>query len=278
MTPLAHHSKIPPFTNDPVCDTSLPAPCEGCPVRGQAICASLDEHDLGRLARIVQLRYFARGSKFAGEGEPAYNLYNIIDGAVKLYKLLPDGREQVTGFRFPGDFFGLASMVDDSTGADSDGAYNFTAQALGRVRLCRISHRQFKAFLDETPNLESRIFMFMLRKLTEAQEQMLLLGRKSSEEKIASFLLQLADQQKRAGGRDTDGPSVVDLPMTRSDIANFLGLTTETVSRTLTKLKTTGAVRLLENHQILLMDRDRLKETAYGFVDRKSARNATLLP
>lgn len=268
MTPLPHQGKRPSFTNIPLCEMNFAAPCTDCPVRGQAICASLDDPALGRLAEIVSLRYFAAGSIIVQEGEPAHNLYNIIGGAVKLDKLLPDGREQVTGFRYPGDFFGLASMVDDSTNSDSDGSYNFSAQALGRVRLCQISHHQFRAFLDETPNLESRIIMFLLKKLTEARDQMLLLGRKSSKEKIASFLLQLADQQERASGGDTDVRYVVDVPMTRSDIANYLGLTTETVSRMLTNFKTTGVVRLLNNHQIRLQDRDTLENAAGGFLGR----------
>jgi CRP/FNR family transcriptional regulator, anaerobic regulatory protein len=135
---------------------------------------------------------------------------------------LPDGRRQVVGFALPGDFLGLA--MDDH--------YGFSADAVGAVRACRFSREAFSTLLDEKPHLLRRLHEFATHELRLAQDQMVVLGRRTAEEKVASFLAGLRDRWARINRISVTIP----LPMSRQDIADFLGLTIETVSRTLSQL------------------------------------------
>lgn len=288
---IKQRQDLPTFTSVPAGEISAKlanSPCAACTVRQQSVCASLDNHELERLAVIAQAVYVAPGATVFQEGDAADYLFNVTDGVIKLYKLLPDGREQVTGFLFPGDFVGLALNA----------SYGYSAEAITDLRLCRMARGAFNDVLAETPKLEHRLFTVASNELAQAQDQMLLLGRKTAREKIASFFLQLADRQERsrlaqrqaAGFADgADGPSrangadtgvdtrmdtgmdkaesemvIVDLPMGRADIADYLGLTTETVSRTLTQLKTDGSIRLLDHHQVEIHGRGALQDIAEG--------------
>lgn len=255
FTPLAPEEISPALAN---------SPCAACTVRQQSVCAALDDNELERLAGISRAMYVAAGSTIFNEGDPAEYLFNVTDGVIKLYKLLADGREQVTGFLFPGDFIGLA--LRDS--------YSYSAEALSAVRLCKMQRSQFREVLAATPRLEHRLLSVASNELAQAQDQMLLLGRKTAREKIVSFFLQLAERrdnsrqaQINAGAQFADDEfdeDVVDLPMGRADIADYLGLTTETVSRTLTQLKTDGSIQLLDNHKVRLSSRDGLQDIAQG--------------
>ncbi|MGE0254876.1 MAG: cyclic nucleotide-binding domain-containing protein [Alphaproteobacteria bacterium] len=192
----------------------------------------------------------ADGTDIFGEGEPAGALYNLTGGTVKLYKLLPDGRRQITGFLFPGDFLGLAMNE----------AYAHTAEAVGDVTLCRFPRGRFEGLLERLPRLEHRLLEMASNELAQAQDQMLLLGRKTATEKIASFLLLLSRRQAARG----EPASPVRLPMGRADIADYLGLTVETVSRCFTALKTGGPIRLLTSSAVELRDRAALEALAEG--------------
>ncbi|HYD99220.1 MAG TPA: helix-turn-helix domain-containing protein, partial [Alphaproteobacteria bacterium] len=185
----------------------------------------------------------AGGAAEAGiaEGEPADHLFNVTAGTVKLYKLLPDGRRQITGFLGPGDMLGLAA----GTG------YAYSAEAVTEAALCRFPRLRLEALLDEQPAMRRRLFAMARDELAAAQEQMLLLGRKTAREKTASFLLGLAERAARRGGP----ADAVEVAMSRADIADYLGLTTETVSRTLTAMKAAGLIRLLAGGRIVLADR-----------------------
>lgn len=185
-------------------------------------------------------------SHLINEAENADNLFNITAGCVRLYKLLGDGRRQITGFLFPGDFLGLA--VDET--------YGYSAEAITKVEACRFPRRRFEGLLDDIPKLERRLLGLASNELAAAQDQMLLLGRKTAQEKVASFLLTLSHRARQAGR--TDNP--VELPMSRSDIADYLGLTTETVSRTFTQMKRTGAIRLMEGSRVAIPDPDVLED------------------
>ncbi len=162
------------------------------------------------------------GKNFVTEGEPASAFFNISSGTVRLYKLMPDGRRQITGFVGIGHFLGLA--VSDT--------YAFSAEAIEPVRYCRFSRTKLRALLDDFPALEKRLLQVASDELVAAQEQMLLLGRKTARERLASFLL----AQSRLGVACQTPRVQFALPMTRGDIADYLGLTIETVSRTLTRL------------------------------------------
>lgn len=190
------------------------------------------------------------GETIIGEGDAAESLFNVVTGWVKIYKLLPDGRRQITGFLSPGDFLGLA--VNDT--------YAYSAEAVTDTQLCRFPRKRLESFVDDYPHLEKKLLSIASNELIQAQDQMLLLGRKTAKERIASFLLNLSGRAE-----NTDQPaSPVSVPMTRSDIADFLGLTTETVSRTFSSLKKEGHIRILDGHMIALEDPDRLHELAEG--------------
>ncbi len=239
-----------PKKRPPGLDAELVSPCAACAVRDMAFCGALTDQELPRLIAILTHVEVEAHQPIIDEGEPADYLFNVTGGAVKLYKLLPDGRRQITGFLFEGDFLGIA-MND---------RYNYSAEAIGRVTLCRFPRRKLESLLDEFPQLEKRLLGMASNELVQAQDQMLLLGRKTAREKIVSFLLSLSERAVKRGS----GPSPIALPMGRADIADFLGLTTETVSRTITQLKRDGTVRLLPGGMIELPTVTALHELAEG--------------
>jgi len=150
---------------------------------------------------------------------------------VRLSKLLPDGRRQIIGFALPGDFLG--------TGPGD--RYHCSADAIGPVVTCRISKSTFWQFVENKPHVLRRMNEFAARELYQAQDQMLLLGRRTAEEKVASFLVSWRDRLARLG----TATATISLPMSRQDIADFLGLTIETVSRTFTKLEREGVIDIV---------------------------------
>lgn len=193
----------------------------------------------------------APGEILFAQGDEADSVYEVVRGMVRLYKLLPDGRRHVTGFLSAGHLLGLAS----------EGLCVYTAEAITEVTLCRYKRKAFEHLIDEVPGFAKRVLTVVSHELRAAQDQMLLLGRKTALEKVASFLLLIADQQ------GSDGVKEVDVPMTRTDIADHLGLTIETVSRTLTKLKQDGLIALPTSAHIEICDRDQLEELAAGEID-----------
>jgi len=225
-------------------------PCSACDVRTRSVCGALDLPELRQLAAILATVSFRANQTIVAEGDPAQYLFNVTEGAVKLFKLLPDGRRQVTGFLFPGDFLGIA--LNDT--------YAYGAEALGPVELCRFPRQRLERLIEATPHLEKRLLAMAANELVAAQDQMMLLGRKSAREKVASFLLNLSERAEQRG----QAPDPVALPMGRTDIADYLGLTTETVSRTFTQLKTQQIVTLLEGGAVRLTDRIRLEAIAAG--------------
>lgn len=163
---------------------------------------------------------------------------NLLEGVMRLYKLLPDGRRQILAFALPGDFVGLAASP----------RHGFSADAIGPVTVCRFSRTSFARFTENRPPLLRRINEFAVRELSQAQDQMVLLGRRSAEEKVAIFLIGWRDRLAQPGAPTKTVP----LPMSRQDIADFLGLTIETVSRTLTKLERDGVIEIMPGSVCLL--------------------------
>src|SRR5215469_2577415 len=224
--------------------------CETCAARRLSICGAMEDQDLGRLAVIRAPQTVAPGQTFLEEGEPATHFFNIIEGAVKVYKLMADGRRQITGFLFAGDLLGLAFNE----------SYTYSAEAITTVRICRFARRPLERLLDEFPKMEKRLLAMASNELATAQAQMMLLGRKTAHERVASFLLSLAEREERLGAES----DVVHLPMTRTDIADYLGLTTETASRVFTNLRKRGYIALENVGRVRITDRDELEELASG--------------
>jgi CRP/FNR family transcriptional regulator len=186
-------------------------------------------------------------------GRAANILFVVTAGAAKLFKLLPDGRRQITGFVGPGQFLGLA--VSDT--------YAFSAEAIEPVRYCRFLRVELRTLLDDFPLMEKRLLEVASEELVAAQEQMLLLGRKTARERLASYLL----MQCRQGLQPGRLRKQFKLPITHSDIADYLGLTIETVSRMFTRLQAEGLIDIMSQGQmVVIRDPVALEELASGLL------------
>ncbi len=225
-------------------DTVL-MPCAACDVRDMAICSALKGLEINRLAQIVACIPLAPGQSIFQEGDDAEHVYNIVEGAVRLFKLLPDGRRQITGFLYSSDFLGLA--LEDH--------YAYSAEAVSGAVICRLPRVKLERLFDEMPELEKRLLSEASNELIAAQAQMLLLGRKTATERLSTFLEALARRQDAP-----DNAGAVHLPMTRTDIADYLGLTIETVSRTFTKLRKSGVIEIPDAHTVVVTDADTLRD------------------
>ncbi len=225
-------------------------PCASCGARPLGVCADLKGHELQSMACASESVSAQPGQALFHEGDPNPYVFNVVDGAVKLYRLLPDGRRQITGFLFQGDFLGLGGR----------GASSFTAEALTPLNACRFRRGDFDQLLNTLPALEHRLVALAGDELMAAQEQIVLLGRKTARERLASFLTRLSERQVQLGGPEGQ----VHLPMTRLDIADYLGLTIETVSRVFTQFKTSGLIRLLPGNDVALPDPAALKALGEG--------------
>lgn len=226
------------------------SPCSACTIRHLTLCAGLAPEELSEISAISTPVELGPGDPLFDEGEPARYMFNVTAGCMKIYKLLMDGRRQVTGFLFAGEFMGLAH----------EDAYAYSAEAVTHATLCRFERHKLSDLLQRIPKLESQLLGIAGHELAAAQEQMVLLGRKTAREKIASFLLMLSRQATRRG--QPENP--ISLPMSRADIGDFLGLTTETVSRTFTHLKGAKAIRLLAGGKVEMVDAACLQNLAEG--------------
>jgi CRP/FNR family transcriptional regulator, anaerobic regulatory protein len=222
--------------------------CRSCEARQASICAGVPETSLESLASATTTHCAAPGDVILDEGGAANHAFTITSGMVKVFKLMPNGRRQIIGFMFARDILGLAH----------DGAYVSSAEAVTNVTLCRFPRSKLESLLDQFPQMERRLLRMTATELAAAQDQMVLLGRKTASEKIASFLMMLAERSERQG----DGSDEVDLPMTRTDIADYLGLTTETVSRTVTQFRKRGCIELVNPACVRILDREALAELA----------------
>jgi CRP/FNR family transcriptional regulator len=227
--------------------------CENCEARPISVCSSIGDAELHRLASAASVIEAEAGKTLINEGDPADHFFNLTKGTVKLFKLLPDGRRQITGFAHRGDFLGLA--VSHS--------YAFSAEAVNNVRYCRFSRTSLRRVMDDFPALEKRLLDVASNELVAAQEQMLLLGRKTARERVASFLL--AHQARVTPCEHHAMPEFIELPMTRGDIADYLGLTIETVSRTFTRLKNDGLIGIPAADKVRILDGEGLADLAEGF-------------
>jgi CRP/FNR family transcriptional regulator len=221
--------------------------CIDCAVRRSSICAPLDQAELRELNDLGRHIHFASRETVFAQEELTTSFYNLFEGVMRLYKLLPDGRRQILGFALPGDFLGMATSA----------RHSFSADAIGPVVVCRISRTSFAQFIENKPHLLRRINEFAFRELSQAQDQMVLLGRRSAEEKIASFLISWRDRLIQLTGPT----KTISLPMSRQDIADFTGLTIETVSRTFTKLERDGVIEIIPGG-VSLLDPERAEALA----------------
>lgn len=210
------------------------------------MCAALSDARLEVLDAVSTRLEFGPDETILFEDDPADHAFNITEGVVRVSKMLSDGRRQITGFLHPGDFLGLS--YQDS--------YAYSAETVTQVKVCRFRKGDLNRIMRDNPELEHRLLSMANNELALAHERMLLLGRKSAAEKVASFLLSLP--------RHPDRMDEIDLPMTRGDIADYLGLTLETVSRTLSGFVRQQIVRNASPRIIVVLDMARISALAAG--------------
>ena len=199
---------------------------------------------LGPLSHTLNLgtpMSYRRNAEIFGEKEPADYAYRVISGSVRTYKILDDGRRQIGGFHLPGDIFGLLEFGDEHT---------FSADAITDTRVLVVKRETLTVLAGRHPAIARELFALIGRELRRVQDRVLLLV-KSAQERVAGFLLEMA--QRACAG------NVVELPMSRQDIADYLGLTVETVSRTLTGLEGAAAIEVSTSRRIVLRNRSALK-------------------
>jgi CRP/FNR family nitrogen fixation transcriptional regulator len=180
---------------------------------------------------------YDKDEEIYGEGEPADHIYKVISGAVRTYKLLPDGRRQIDAFHLAGDVFGL----------DSGDEYRLTAEAIVDSQLRAVNRHQLEVAAETEVRVAHGLWMLTADHLRHAEDHMLLLGRKTATERVATFLLEM-DRRLAVTG-------LMALPMSRRDIADYLGLTLETVSRTFSQLQSQGVLGLSGARRVALRDR-----------------------
>lgn len=228
--------------------------CDTCVVRNRAICAALDSTEIKALSAIGRRRTLEAGQCLIWEGEDSLLVANVIDGVLKLSTGTADGREQIVGVVYPSDFIGRPF--------GSTTTYSVTG--LTDATVCVFSRADFDSFAHAHPELEHKLLRRTLSELDRTRKWMLLLGRKSAEEKIATFLLEMSERLVPEG---CDGPPDTpqddfELPFARQQIADLLGLTIETVSRQLTRMKKDGLIDLPSRRSVRLLDREALEARA----------------
>jgi CRP-like cAMP-binding protein len=198
---------------------------------------------LAALETIGSALQVKRGHEVYAEGDAAEYCYRVVEGCVRTVKILADGSRPVGEILLPGDFFGF----------EFDGTHFFSAQAVTPVVLRRYPRRAVMARAESDLNLARQLHTLTAQALQAARQRMVRLTRKSAAERMASFLIEMAD-------RSTSPDSYVHLPMSRSDIADYLGLVIETVSRTITQFKRKKLIALKDTNHIKILDRDALED------------------
>lgn len=205
--------------------------------------AAIDERTFsGSLGLMGVKTPYSRNEEIYGQDEPAEYVYKVVSGAVRTYKLLDDGRRQIGGFYLPGDVFGL----------ESSGNHRLSAEAVTDAVLVAIKHSTLVSLAQTDASVAKELWQMTARELDHVHDQMVLLGRSSAQERVASFLIEMSKRSANS--------AEFDLPMSRQDIADYLGLTIETVSRILTRLEKACAIALPTTKRIVLRNPSVLRQ------------------
>lgn len=224
--------------------------CEACAIRNRAICGGLESSEIGLLNGLGRRRRLAAGEQLLWEGDEAILVANVIEGVLKLSTQTVDGKEQILGLVYPSDFLGRPFGQTTPYGVE----------ALTDAHVCVFERREFDRFAREHPRLEHKLLERTLAELDRTRRWMLLLGRMNAEQKLATFLIEMVDRlaDKTCAEDGLGEPQAVSLPLSRQQIADVLGLTIETVSRQLTKLKKDGLIDLPARREVVIIDADEL--------------------
>ncbi|MEQ6202753.1 transcriptional regulator FnrL [Sulfitobacter sp. HNIBRBA2951] len=218
--------------------------CSGCPIRHRAVCSSCDAHEITRLEAIKYYRSFEAGQPIMFSGDHMAFVASVVSGTATIELLMEDGRKQTAGLLLPSDFIGRP-------GRDT-AVYDVTA--VTDVTLCCFRRDAFEELVGDTPHIAQRMLEMSLDELDAARDWMLLLGRKTAREKIATFLLMIQKRtQSTVEGAQDDGKEIA-LPLTREAMADYLGLTIETVSRQFSAMKKAGLIVLNGRRGVVIPD------------------------
>jgi CRP/FNR family transcriptional regulator len=228
-------------------NSDVPMLCRSCEARHRGMCGVLEPEQLVALARATHKARHEAGAELIGDSTQIRSYANVMRGVVKLSKVLEDGRQQVVGLQFAPDFLGRLFGHENAV----------TAQAASEVELCVVPRAALEALITQNPALEHKLMQQTLRELDEARDWMVTLGRKTAQEKVASLLYLLATH--RDPSAELSAAVRFELPLSRSDIGDFLGLTLETVSRQISKLRRLGVIEVANNRQVEIADLARLQ-------------------
>ncbi|MBF9043204.1 helix-turn-helix domain-containing protein [Rhodobacterales bacterium HKCCE4037] len=218
--------------------------CSACPIRHRAVCARCEEDELERLNAIKFYRSYKAGETIVWAGDAMDFVASVVGGVASLSQTMEDGRRQMVGLLLASDFIGRPNR--------NTVAYDVTA--VSDVTLCCFRRKPFEEMLVDTPHISQRLLEMTLDELDAAREWMLILGRKTAREKIASFLSIIARRESATDGAEVGSDVAFDLPLTREAMADYLGLTLETVSRQMSGLKRDGVIRLEGKRRVLVPD------------------------
>lgn len=224
-----------------------PVRCSECPIRHRAVCAKCDDDELAILESMKSYRSFKAGETILWRGEPFAFFASLVTGVASLSKTMEDGRTQMVGLLLPSDFIGRPGRAE----------IEFDVTATTDVTLCCFDRKPFEKLVDDTPHVAHRLMELALDELDAARDWMLLLGRKTAREKIATFIEMLA---RRVYIQDQSGSGEIQMSMTRDQIANYLGLTLETVSRQFNALKKDGIIDFTDRRHLRVRSLEDLQE------------------
>ena len=218
--------------------------CEDCPIRHRAVCSYCGADELAQLEQLKFYKTYAPGQSIVLAGDETDFVASVVSGIATLTETMEDGRRQMVGLLLPSDFIGRPGRQ----------TLQYDVTAVTDVTLCNFHRKPFETLLLEIPHIQERMLEMALDELDAAREWMLLLGRKTAREKIASFLMTIAKRTLDPRGQVDGGQCIIELPISRETMGNFLGLTIETVSRVISDMKRKGVIRL-EKHDKVIINR-----------------------
>jgi CRP/FNR family transcriptional regulator len=224
--------------------------CGDCPIRHRAVCSRCEPNELLLLEEIKYYRSFEPGQMVVWSGDRMDFVASVVSGVATLSQAMEDGRTQMVGLLLPSDFVGRPGRETVA----------YDVKAVSPVVMCCFRRRPFEDMMERTPHLAARLLEMTLDELDAAREWMLLLGRKTAREKIASLLTIIARREGSSNRGPVKGRMTFDLPLTREAMADYLGLTLETVSRQVSALKGDGVIQLEGKRRIVVPDFRRLME------------------
>jgi CRP/FNR family transcriptional regulator len=218
--------------------------CAECPIRHRAVCSNCNDEELQQLDQIKYYRTYAPGQTIAWAGDELTFVGSVVRGVASLSQTMEDGRTQMVGLLLPSDFVGRPGR----------NSLPYDVTAVSEITLCCFRRKPFEKQLAATPHISERLLEMTLDDLDAAREWMLILGRKTAREKIASLLTIIARREKSMEFAAQGDAVIIDLPLTREAMADYLGLTLETVSRQISALKREGLIQLDGKRRIIVPD------------------------